>query len=105
MTGLLRLGVPALSACARRGRGWRAMCRGEVHTQTRPECGCAWPRVHLGRSVRVPVGPPVHFPGLSPVVALVDGVDHVSVHQAGLLITLPLPFRLAGAGGQQGRKT
>lgn len=39
-----------------------------------------------------------HRQGLSPVVALVDGVDHVLVHQAWLLVTLPLPFLLARAG-------
>ena len=38
-----------------------------------------------------------HFQGLSPVVAPVDGVDHVFVHQAWLLVTLPLPLLLAGA--------
>lgn len=42
--------------------------------------------------------------GLLPVVALVDGVDHVLVHQAWLLITLPLPVLLAGAGRMGGRK-
>lgn len=38
-----------------------------------------------------------HFQGLSPVVAPVDGVDHVFVHQAWLLVTLPPPLLLAGA--------
>lgn len=42
--------------------------------------------------------------GLSPVVALVDGVDHVLVHQAWFLITLPLPFLLAGAGRTGGKE-
>lgn len=42
--------------------------------------------------------------GLLPIVALVDGLDHVWVHQAWLLVTLPLPFLLAGAertGGEE----
>lgn len=46
-----------------------------------------------------------HLQGLSPVVALVDGVDHVLVHQAWLLITLPLPFLLAGAGRTGGKRS
>lgn len=45
-----------------------------------------------------------HFQGLSPVVALVDGADHVLVHQAWLLITFPLPFLLAGAGRIEGKE-
>lgn len=45
------------------------------------------------------------FRGLLPVVALVDGVDHVLVHQAWLLVTLPPPLLLAGAKKEQeGRK-
>lgn len=44
-----------------------------------------------------------HFQGLLPIVAPVDGIDHVLVHQAWLLITLPLPFLLAGAGEREGR--
>lgn len=42
--------------------------------------------------------------GLLPVVSLVDGVDHVLVHQAWLLVTLPLPILLAGAGRTEGRE-
>ena len=85
------------------------MHMGEVHTQARSERGCAWQHVHHGQDVcvlcaRVPAGPPARFQGLSPVVALVDGVDHVPVHQAWLLITLPLPFLLTGAGGTAGKE-
>lgn len=56
-------------------------------------CVCTCMCVHWG-----------HFQGLSPVVALVDGADHVLVHQAWLLITFPLPFLLAGAGRIGGKE-
>lgn len=45
-----------------------------------------------------------HFQGLSPVVALINGVDHVLVHQAWLLVTLPPSLLLAGARRAEGRK-
>lgn len=45
-----------------------------------------------------------HAVGLSPVVAVVDGLDHVFVHQAWLLVTLPPLFLMAGTGKTGGKE-
>jgi len=37
-----------------------------------------------------------------PVIAPVDGVDQVPVHQAGMVLALPLPAGAAGAAGAMG---
>lgn len=42
--------------------------------------------------------------GLLPIVALVDGLDHVFVHQAWFLVTLPLLFLMAGTGKTGGKE-
>lgn len=38
---------------------------------------------------------------LSPVVAPIDGINHVRVNETWVLVTLPLPLLLAGAGKKE----
>lgn len=63
------------------------------------ERGPVWQHVHLGcEHTQV-----YSLQGASPIVALVDSIDHVLVHQAWLLVTLPLSILLAGTARKGGR--
>lgn len=70
------------ASCPKTGCSWRlSSCMGGGVT------GQRCPRKHQG----------VKHAWSLPIIAPVDGVDQLLIHQAGMVLTLPLPARAAGA--------